>query len=77
MLRRWLEEGEDDYQTWGALAKAVDRSGNKALGDKVRKLPHYEESSRGITPNFPACFYELVINCTGIWENVKLCNIYQ
>ena len=47
MLRHWLEEGEDEYRTWGALAKAVDRSGNRALGNRVRRLKHYQESSRG------------------------------
>ena len=47
MLERWINKGEDEYRTWDALAKAVDRSGNKAVGNKVRKLKHYREGSKG------------------------------
>ena len=58
MLRYWINHGEDDYRTWGALAKAVDESGNRALGKRVRKTKHYREGSRGNSITFLGCLYE-------------------
>ena len=50
MLQYWLDEGEDEFRTWGALAKAVDDSNNRALGNKIRKLEVYRKdpNSKGI-----------------------------
>ena len=47
MLQYWLNTGEGEYRTWGALAKAVDDLGNKALGTKIRNSKHYREHSAG------------------------------
>ena len=61
MLRHWIDHGDEDYRTWGALAKAVDESGNKALGNRVRNTKHYREGSRGNSITFLECLYELQI----------------
>ena len=48
MLEYWLNEGEDEYRTWGALAEAVHNSGNRPLGFRIRSLKHFREHSKGI-----------------------------
>ena len=58
MLRYWINHGDDDYRTWGALAKAVDESGNRALGKRVRTTKHYREGSRGKFTSFVECVYD-------------------
>ena len=50
MLQYWKVSGRPKYRTWGALANAVDKSGNKALGRQVRGLKHYDEGSIGKGP---------------------------
>ena len=56
MLRYWMDEGVPKYRTWGALAKAVDDSGNKAIGRRLRGAEYYKEGSKG-NSTFQGVFY--------------------
>ena len=55
MLSHWIQYGQEDKQTWGALAKAVDKSGNKWLGNKIREQAKNKESEKG-NSTFPGAF---------------------
>ena len=55
MLLYWIEHGQEDKRTWGALAKAVEASGNPWLAGEIRKRVDYNESSKG-NSTFPSVF---------------------
>ena len=64
MLWHWIKNGKEDTRTWGFFAKAVEKSGQKALANKIRRRKEYEHESKGISiyivrSGILSCIYNL------------------
>ena len=56
MLTYWIQHGKPNTRTWGFLATAVEKSGNRALAERIKKRGDYKQGEEGI---YLLCVYVL------------------